>query len=46
MRDLEARLARHLGARVEVRDNGGKGGIVVHYGSLEELDRILDSVMK
>lgn len=41
VRDLEARLARRFGARVEVRDDGGSGELAIHYGSLDELDRIL-----
>ena len=41
IRDLEARLMRRLGTRVEVRDLGGRGELVVSYGSLDELDRVL-----
>lgn len=41
IRDLEARLVRRLGTRVEVRDAGGSGELGIHYGSLDELDRIL-----
>ena len=41
IRDLEARLARRLGTRVEVRDESGAGQLVIHYGSLDELDRLL-----
>lgn len=41
VRDLEARLARRFGARVEVRDHNGTGELAIHYGSLDELDRIL-----
>ena len=41
VRDLEARLARRLGTRVEVRDEGGTGELSIRYGSLDELDRIL-----
>ncbi|HTJ84022.1 MAG TPA: ParB/RepB/Spo0J family partition protein [Polyangiaceae bacterium] len=41
VRDLEARLMRRLGTRVEVRDHGGSGELAVHYGSLDELDRLL-----
>jgi ParB family chromosome partitioning protein len=41
IRDLEARLQRRLGTRVEVRDQGGKGELLVSYGSLDELDRVL-----
>lgn len=45
VRDLEKRLERKLGARCEVRDRDGKGEIVVRYGSLDELDRILELIL-
>ena len=41
VRDLEGRLSRRLGTKVEVRDLGGSGELAVAYGSLDELDRIL-----
>ncbi len=41
VRDLEARLMRRLGTKVEVRDQNGKGELAVAYASLDELDRIL-----
>ncbi|AUX22342.1 chromosome partitioning protein ParB [Sorangium cellulosum] len=41
IKDLEARLMRRLGTRVEVRDEGGRGELGIPYGSLDELDRIL-----
>jgi ParB family chromosome partitioning protein len=44
IRDLEARLRRRLGTRVEVRDDGGRGELVVAYGSLDELDRVLSII--
>ncbi|MEN9580046.1 MAG: chromosome partitioning protein ParB [Pseudomonadota bacterium] len=44
-KDLELRLARKLGARCEVKDRDGKGELVVHYGDLDELDRILDLIL-
>ncbi len=44
-RDLEKRLERKLGARCEVKDRNGKGDIVIKYGSLDELDRILELVL-
>ncbi|AKT40678.1 ParB/RepB/Spo0J family partition protein [Chondromyces crocatus] len=40
-RDLEQRLTRRLGTKVEVRDQGGKGELAILYSSLDELDRIL-----
>jgi ParB family transcriptional regulator, chromosome partitioning protein len=45
VRDLEKRLERKLGARCEVKDQSGKGSIVIQYGSLDELDRILELVL-
>jgi len=41
IKDLEARLMRKLGTKVEVRDRKGRGEFVVSYASLDELDRIL-----
>jgi ParB family chromosome partitioning protein len=46
VRDLEERLARKLGTRVEVRENGGKGEIAIRFGSLDELDRLLDFMLR
>ncbi|HEY3593185.1 MAG TPA: ParB/RepB/Spo0J family partition protein [Polyangiaceae bacterium] len=46
VRDLEQRLARHLGTKVEVLDDGGKGRLAIHYGSLDELDRLLDAILR
>ncbi len=41
IRDLEARLTRSLGTKVEVRDRGNVGEIVIPYADLDQLDRIL-----
>ncbi|EYF00877.1 ParB/RepB/Spo0J family partition protein [Chondromyces apiculatus] len=41
VRDLETRLTRRLGTKVEVRDQGGRGELGIAYSSLDELDRIL-----
>jgi ParB family chromosome partitioning protein len=45
VRDLEARLARSLGTKVEVRDRGNKGEVVIPYDDLDALDRILDKLL-
>jgi len=45
VRDLEARLTRALGTKVEVRDTGNKGEIVVPYADLDQLDRILAKLL-
>ncbi len=42
--DLEARLQRKLGTKVEVEDENGAGRITIAYGSLDELDRILHAI--
>jgi ParB family chromosome partitioning protein len=45
VRDLEARLARALGTKVEVRDRGSKGEVVIPYADLDALDRLLDRLL-
>jgi ParB family transcriptional regulator, chromosome partitioning protein len=45
IRDLELRLTRGLGTRVQVRDRGHKGEVVIPYGDLDALDRILDKLL-
>jgi ParB family chromosome partitioning protein len=45
VRDLESRLERRLGTKIDVRDKDGKGEIVVKYASLDDLDRILDIIL-
>jgi len=44
IRDLEARLARALGTKVEVRDRGNRGEVVIPYSDLDALDRLLERV--
>lgn len=46
VRDLEQRLTRHLGAKVAVEDKKGKGKLVVKYSSYDELDRLLEHLLK
>jgi ParB family chromosome partitioning protein len=41
VRDIEGRLERRLGTKVELKDKDDKGEIVVKYSSWDELDRIL-----
>jgi ParB family chromosome partitioning protein len=45
VKDLEARLMRALGTKVEVRDQGNRGEIAIPYGDLDQLDRILDKLI-
>ena len=45
MRRLEEELGERLGARVQVLGgSGGKGRLVIHYTSLDELDGILERI--
>lgn len=41
-RDLELRLTRRLGARATVEHQGKGGRLVISYGSLDELDRLIE----
>jgi ParB family chromosome partitioning protein len=45
VRDLEQRLARALGTKVEVRDRGNKGELVIPYADLDALDRLIDKLL-
>ena len=45
VRDLEEKLSRKLGTRVRVLDQGGKGKIDIEWSSLDELDRLLDTLL-
>ena len=42
IREAERDLERALGVRVEIRDSGGKGKIILRYGSLEDYDRVVE----
>lgn len=41
IRDLELRLTRAIGTRVQVRDTGNKGELVIPYADLDALDRLI-----
>jgi ParB family transcriptional regulator, chromosome partitioning protein len=47
VRDVEERLTRKLGVRTELRvgKDKGRGEVVIHYGTLDDLDRILDVIL-
>ncbi len=45
VRDLEARLSRALGTKVEVRDSGNKGELAIAYADLDALDRLIDKLL-
>lgn len=44
VRDVEQRLAGHLGTKVKLKDKQGKGTIQIEYFSNEDLDRILELI--
>jgi ParB family chromosome partitioning protein len=41
VRRLEQDLSDKLGAKVQIQDSKGKGKLLIHYNSLDELDGIL-----
>ncbi len=43
-KDLESRLKRHFGMRLEVNGSKNKGVIALHFSDLDELDSILEKV--
>lgn len=43
-RDLDANLTKQVGLRVQVRASGKKGKVVIHYGSLDEFDALLEKL--
>lgn len=40
-KELEVSLARQLGVRVQVRGQGKKGRVVLHYASLDQFDELM-----
>jgi len=46
VRNLTERLQRALGAKVKIVDSKGKGKLEISYSSYEELDGILDKILK
>jgi len=45
VRHLVEKLQRKLGTKVELRDKGGSGTLEIRYGSLQELDRVLEAIL-
>jgi ParB family chromosome partitioning protein len=45
VRDLEQRLTRALGTKVEVRDDGNRGEVAIPYADLDALDRLLAKLL-
>jgi ParB family chromosome partitioning protein len=46
VKDLEQRLSRALGTKVEVRDAGNRGEIAIPYADLDALDRVIDKLLR
>ena len=46
VRAAEQEMQRALGVRVTIRDNKGKGKIVIEYASLEDFDRVVETLSK
>jgi ParB family chromosome partitioning protein len=46
VKDLEQRLGRALGTKVEVRDTGNRGEIAIPYEDLDALDRIIEKILR
>jgi ParB family transcriptional regulator, chromosome partitioning protein len=44
VREAARTLERALGVKVEIRDRRGKGKIILKYGSLDDFDRIVESL--
>ena len=45
IKDLEQRLTRALGTKVEVRDSGNRGEVAIPYADLDALDRLLAKLL-
>jgi len=46
VREAEDRLRNALGLKVAINDHQGKGKVVIQYASLDEFDRILETLAK
>ena len=46
VRAAEQELQQALGVRVTIRDNQGKGKILIEYASLEDFDRVVETLSK
>lgn len=46
VREAERAIARSLGMRVRIEDRGGKGRLIIEYGSLEDYDRLVVALEK
>ena len=44
VREAQGSLERALGVKAEIHDRGGRGKIVLHYGSLDDFDRVIEAL--
>jgi ParB family chromosome partitioning protein len=44
VREAQRSLETALGVKVEIHDHKGKGKIILHYGSLEDFDRVVEAL--
>lgn len=44
VREAQRSLEEALGVKVEIHDHKGKGKIILHYGSLEDFDRVVEAL--
>jgi ParB family chromosome partitioning protein len=44
VREAQRSLEAALGVKVEIHDHKGKGKIILHYGSLEDFDRVVEAL--
>src|SRR5215470_8435085 len=45
VREAQRSLESSLGVKTEIHDRGGRGKIVLHYGSLDDFDRIVEALV-
>jgi len=46
VREVEREMERNLGVRVQISDRNGKGKIVIEYKSLEDFDRVVETLQR
>ncbi len=44
VREIQMQMERALGVRVRINDRNGKGRIVIEYATLEDFDRVVETL--
>jgi len=44
VREIQMQMERTLGVRVRINDRNGKGRIVIEYATLEDFDRVVETL--